>query len=204
MTQSLRDETNDAVLRACDATPVLEARELLVLRDGRRIVDGASIRVRPGEAVAIQGASGSGKSTLARALATLIEPDAGTVLLDGRDAREIVPTQFRTRVAFLAQQPAMFAGTVRDNLEAGPALHAKSLGDTQAQELIVAVGLDESILPRDAATHNPSRYISSWAGYRAPPSTQPWPTLVFSIRPLPSESVAAENRYAFRIDSHAC
>jgi len=148
----LRHETNDAALRACEVTSVLEARELVVLREGRRIVDGASILVRAGEAVAIQGASGSGKSTLARALATLIEPDAGTVLLDGRDAREIAPTQFRTRVAFLAQQPAMFAGTVRDNLEAGPALHGKSLGDAQARELIVAVGLDESILPREAAT----------------------------------------------------
>jgi putative ABC transport system ATP-binding protein len=131
---------------------VLEARELVVLREGRRILDGASIVVRGGEAVAIQGPSGSGKSTLVRALATLIEVDAGTVLLDGRDAREIAPTQFRTRVAFLAQQPAMFAGTVRDNLAAGPALHGKSLGDAQAAELILAVGLDESMLPREART----------------------------------------------------
>jgi putative ABC transport system ATP-binding protein len=133
-------------------TSVLEARELVVLRQGRRILDGASIQVRPGEAVAIQGPSGSGKSTLARALATLVEPDAGAVLLDGQDAREIEPTQFRTRVAFLAQQPAMFDGTVRENLEVGPALHGKSLGEAQARELILAVGLDESILPREART----------------------------------------------------
>jgi ABC-type iron transport system FetAB ATPase subunit len=133
-------------------TPVLEAREIVVLREGRRILDGASILVRPGEAVAIQGPSGSGKSTLARTLATLVEADAGTILLDGQDAHEIAPTQFRTRVAFLAQQPAMFAGTVRDNLGAGPALHGKSLGAAQARDLILAVGLDESILPREART----------------------------------------------------
>jgi putative ABC transport system ATP-binding protein len=133
-------------------TSLLEARGLVVLREGRRIVDGASILVRPGEAVAIQGASGSGKSTFARALATLVEADAGTVLLDGQDAREIEPTHFRTRVAFLAQQPAMLAGTVRKNLGAGPALHGKSLGEGQAQELILAVGLDQSILPREART----------------------------------------------------
>src|ERR1700674_2336039 len=133
-------------------TPVLEARELVVVREGRRILDSASIRVRRGEAVAIQGPSGSGKSTFARALATLVETDAGTVLLDGQDAREIAPTQFRTRVAFLAQQPAMFAGTVRDNLGAGPALHGKSLGDAQARELILAVGLEEPVLLREART----------------------------------------------------
>jgi putative ABC transport system ATP-binding protein len=128
----------------------LEGRGLVVLREGRRIVDGASIVARSGEAVAIEGASGCGKSTLARALATLIETDAGTVLLDGQDAREIAPTQFRTRVAFLAQLPAMFAGTVRDNLGAGPALHGKSFGDADARELILAVGLDPSILAREA------------------------------------------------------
>ncbi len=133
-------------------TSLLEARDLVVLREGRRILDGATIAVRPGEAVAIQGPSGSGKTTFARALATLVEADAGTVLLDGQDAREIAPTQYRSRVAFLAQQPAMFAGTVRDNLAAGPALHGKSLGEAEARELTLAVGLEESILPREAGT----------------------------------------------------
>jgi len=131
-------------------TALLEARDLVVLREGRRILDGASILVRSGEAVAVQGPSGSGKSTLVRTLATLIEADSGAVLLEGLDAREIPPTRFRTRVAFLAQQPAMFAGTVRDNLEAGPALQGRSLGDARARELIVAVGLDEGILAREA------------------------------------------------------
>ena len=129
---------------------LLEARELVVLREGRKILDGASILVRPGEAVSIQGPSGSGKSTLVRTLATLVEADAGTILLGGQDAREISPVQFRTRVAFLAQQPAMFTGTVRENLETGPSLHGSLLGDVQARELILAVGLDESFLPREA------------------------------------------------------
>jgi putative ABC transport system ATP-binding protein len=133
-------------------TSALEARELVVLREDRRILDGASILVRPGEAVAIQGPSGSGKSTFARTLATLVEADSGTVLLGGQDAREIAPTRFRTRVAFLAQQPAMFEGTVRDNLGTGPALQGRSLGDAQARELTLAVGLDESILSREART----------------------------------------------------
>ncbi|MFL5436677.1 MAG: ATP-binding cassette domain-containing protein [Myxococcales bacterium] len=122
----------------------------MVLREGRRILDGASLVVDAGEAVAVQGPSGSGKSTLVRTLATLIEPDSGAVLLEGRDAREIAPTRFRTRVAFLAQQPAMFAGTVRDNLEAGAALHGTSLADARARELVAAVGLDDGMLEREA------------------------------------------------------
>jgi len=63
----------------------LEGRDLVVVRGGRRILDGASIRVGPGEAVAIQGPSGSGKSTLIRVLSTLLEMDEGSLLLDGRD-----------------------------------------------------------------------------------------------------------------------
>jgi putative ABC transport system ATP-binding protein len=133
-------------------TSTLEARELVVLREGRRILDGVSLLVRAGEAIAIQGPSGSGKSTLVRVLATLLEADEGSVLLGGQDARQMAPAHFRTRVAFLAQQPAMFARTVRDNLGAGPALHGRPLGDAQALELIVAVGLDESMLAREART----------------------------------------------------
>ena len=133
-------------------TSTLEGRELVVVRGGRRILDGATILVRPAEAVAIQGPSGSGKSTLVRVLATLLEADQGSVLLDGRDAREIAPSQFRTRIAFLAQQPAMFEGTVRDNLAAGPALHGQPLSDAQARDLTVAVGLDDSVQSREART----------------------------------------------------
>src|SRR5438270_3936404 len=133
-----------------EMTSTLEAGELVVVREGRRILDRASILVRAGEAVAIQGPSGSGKSTFARALATLLEPDAGAVLLGGRDASQIAPTEFRTRVAFLAQQPAMFEGSVVRNLKTGPELHGKSMSDTQASDLIRAVGLDEPILQREA------------------------------------------------------
>ena len=133
-------------------TAMLEACGLVLLRQGRRLLDGASIRVARGEAVAIEGPSGSGKSTFARALGGMVEADSGSVLLEGEDVRRIAPTSFRTRVAFLAQQPAMFPGTVRDNLAAGPALHGKSLDDAQARELIAQVGLDVALLAREAQT----------------------------------------------------
>ena len=124
----------------------IEARELVLVREGRRILDGASLRVRAGEAVAIEGPSGSGKSSLVRALATLIEVE-GAVLLDGEDARKIAPTDYRRRVAFLAQAPAMFPGTVAENLLAGPALRGET---ADAPELLRTVGLDDSFLAREA------------------------------------------------------
>jgi len=138
---------------ASDPMPrTLEGRDLVVVREGHRILDGASLIVAPGEAVAIQGASGSGKSTLVRTLATLIEPDDGQVLLGGHDARTIAPTVFRTHVAFLAQQPAMFPGTVRDNLVSGPALHGRNVPPGLDVELMASVQLPEQFLRREAST----------------------------------------------------
>ncbi len=132
------------------AATILEARGVVVSRGGRRILDGASVLVCAGQAIAVQGPSGSGKSTLARVLATLSAPDDGAVLLGGLDARTLAPTVFRRRVAFLAQQPAMFAGTVRQNLGAGPALLGETLSDARAGELLAAVGLEAPTLGREA------------------------------------------------------
>jgi putative ABC transport system ATP-binding protein len=133
-------------------TLLLEGRDLRIEREGRMILDGASIRLNRSEAVAIQGASGSGKTTLARVLATLLEPDSGAVLLEGRDAQEIDPTEFRTRVAYVAQQAAMFPGTVAQNVGAGPALHRKELAHSQVARLVDSAGLDASFLTREAHT----------------------------------------------------
>jgi len=134
------------------AQGTLEARELVVTRGGKRILDRASLTVAPGEAVAIEGPSGSGKSTLVRALALLVEADEGQLLLGGVDVRTLPPEQVRRQVAFLAQRPAMFPGTVADNLRAGPALHGEVLPDARAAALIADVGLPPETLSQEART----------------------------------------------------
>lgn len=128
----------------------IEARDLRVIREGRTIVDGASLAVSCGEKVAIAGASGSGKSTFLRAMATLIPIDGGQVRLDGVDAITLPPTVFRTRVAYLPQAPPMLPGTVADNVAAGPALRGETLALERQNELVRAVGLDEDFLDRAA------------------------------------------------------
>jgi putative ABC transport system ATP-binding protein len=133
-------------------TPVLEGRDLRLSRGGRKLLDGVSFQLRRSEAVVIQGPSGSGKTTLARVLATLLQPDSGSLLLDGQDADGIEPTRFRTRVAYIAQQPAMFPGTVAQNVMAGPGLHRKTLAAERPQELLASVGLEASFLSHEART----------------------------------------------------
>jgi putative ABC transport system ATP-binding protein len=90
--------------------------------EGRRIVDAVSFVVPEGGVFTVVGPSGSGKSTLLRAIVRLVEPDAGAVLLDGRDVSDLPAPELRRRVGLVFQRPAMFAGTVTDNVLYGPRL----------------------------------------------------------------------------------
>lgn len=123
------------------AAPRLEARDVVVVLDGTRVVDRVSFAVHPGEIVTIAGPSGSGKSSFLRALATLIEPDAGAVLLDAVDARALSPTAFRTRVAYVLQESPMFEGTVAENVATGPALRGVVMSPESIASALERVGL---------------------------------------------------------------
>ena len=63
--------------------------------------------------------NGSGKSTMLRLAAGLYEPQKGNVLLDSMDVRQIDPTDVRNHVSLLSQQPRLFLGSLRENLEMG-------------------------------------------------------------------------------------
>ena len=75
-----------------------------------------SLHVRPGERVALMGPSGIGKSTLGALVARFFDPDAGRVLIDGRDARECSLEWLRDQVAVVLQDTVLFSGTVHDNI----------------------------------------------------------------------------------------
>ena len=86
---------------------------------GPRVLQELSITVRPGEKVAVLGRIGSGKSTLLRLASGLYAAAEGTVLLDGVDMRQIDPADVRAQVSLLSQQPRLFMGTLRENLDMG-------------------------------------------------------------------------------------
>lgn len=76
-----------------------------------------NLKINAGEKVAIIGRIGSGKSTLLKLVSALYEPQQGIVTLDDVDTRQIDPYHLRNKIALLAQNPRLFLGTLRDNLD---------------------------------------------------------------------------------------
>jgi ATP-binding cassette subfamily B protein len=87
------------------------------------VLESISVRIAPGDKVALVGPTGVGKSTLARLLLGLHLPDAGTVAFDGRDLRELDLAKVRGQVGMVMQETFLFDDTVRANL----ALHDADL-----------------------------------------------------------------------------
>ncbi len=91
------------------------------------VLNGVSLRIRPGEKVALVGASGGGKSTLVQVLLGLYPPDSGTVSFAGVPMTEIGMEVVRSHVATVLQHPALFNDTVRTNLTLGRELTDEDL-----------------------------------------------------------------------------
>jgi ATP-binding cassette subfamily B protein len=85
----------------------------------RAVLDGLDLEIRAGESVALVGATGSGKSTVAGLLARLYDPDAGRVLLDGHDVRELRLADVRGAVALVFEETFLFTESVRENIRFG-------------------------------------------------------------------------------------
>jgi len=87
--------------------------------DGPLILDDVSIRVRPGEFVAIAGESGSGKSTLFRLALGLEQPSAGSVYYDGRDLKHLNIKQVRRQIGTVPQEVQLHPQDLCDNIIGG-------------------------------------------------------------------------------------
>ncbi|WP_051470988.1 ABC transporter ATP-binding protein [Patulibacter minatonensis] len=125
----------------------LIATDVWLARGGRDVLRGATLAVPPGAVTALIAPSGAGKSTLLRCLNRLLEPDRGTITLDGVDVRELPPRELRHRVGLVGQAPVMLDGSVRDNLAYGL---RSPLTDDAAAAALTAAGLDDTFAARSA------------------------------------------------------
>lgn len=88
-------------------------------KEGLPALEGASFGIEPGERIGIVGRPGSGKTTLVRALAGVIHPTSGDVLVDGIPVNRYLPEERSDWLVYKPQEPLLFAGTVEDNVRAG-------------------------------------------------------------------------------------
>ncbi|QHC75242.1 ATP-binding cassette domain-containing protein [Rathayibacter sp. VKM Ac-2805] len=105
-------------LPVTDAPPTLAADAVTLAYDERVVVDGLSLAVPPGRITVIVGANACGKSTLLRAMARLITPRSGSVLLDGRAIHRLPTRQVAQQVGLLPQTPIAPEGIAVSDLVA--------------------------------------------------------------------------------------
>jgi putative ABC transport system ATP-binding protein len=120
---------------------LLQVQQLVRSINAKLIVNDISFDVNAGDLLAIVGPSGAGKSSLLRLLNRLDEPTSGSVLLEGKDYREISPRELRRRVGMVMQRPFVFPGTVAHNLQFGPQQQETTLTVDHIEQLLRDVGL---------------------------------------------------------------
>jgi ATP-binding cassette subfamily B protein len=108
---------------------------------GEPVLRGVSFRLRRGETLAVVGPTGAGKTSLIHLIPRLYDPTAGTVLINGRNLREIPSALFRDRMALVMQDPLLFSGTLRENIFEG----LPDPSPARTQDIITAANLDHLV-----------------------------------------------------------
>ena len=157
-------ERDDAqVMTSADGELTFEGVTLTTDRQAR-VLDGVSFVARPGRAVAIVGGSGVGKSTIASLATRMLDPDAGSVRLDGLDLRSIRLADVRRHVALVEQEPTLLHATIAENIRYVQA--DASDADVQRAAEAAGIALFIEALPEGYHTMVGERGLALSAGER--------------------------------------
>jgi ATP-binding cassette subfamily B protein len=105
------------------------------------ILSGIDVCIEPGSVLGIVGPPGSGKTTLLSLIPRLYNTTQGRVLLDGKDIRSLKVKDLRSHIAFMSQEPFLFAGTIRENITFGD----MSITDEQMQKAVGDAALLDTV-----------------------------------------------------------
>lgn len=110
------------------------------------ILDIKELRIKKQKITSIVGKSGSGKTSFLKMLNKMLTPNSGKIFYDGKNIKDINPIKLRREVAMLGQTPAIFPGSIRDNLLIGRKFSNKSsLQDSKLVNLLEDLNLDKSL-----------------------------------------------------------
>lgn len=109
-------------------------------------IDKVSFTIKPGERVGIIGQTGAGKSTIQKLLTGLEKPSGGKIYLDDKDTQTIHPIELRENIALMPQEPYLFSGTLKENLELSQTISKEKMSEVLAQ-----TGLSELVKKNGSA-----------------------------------------------------
>lgn len=81
------------------------------------VLQGLSFKIQAGHKIGVVGRTGAGKSTMSLALTRIIETESGKIMIDGQDISTISLSQVRSKITIIPQDPSIFKGTVRYNVD---------------------------------------------------------------------------------------
>ena len=120
----------------------LELRGVSVDLGMRRVLDDFGVSVPPGAIVVVNGPPGSGKSTIAAVASGLLIPNRGTAFLDGLELEEADPAELRRSIRVVAEEPMLFATSLRENLRMGA---PEDVDDDMILKALRTAGVDEVV-----------------------------------------------------------
>jgi len=114
----IKDSPNAVHLSSCKGVIAFENVSFSYV-DNAPVLQDISFRAEPGKMVALVGPSGVGKTTIISLIARFYDPDSGSILLDGRDLRDISLSSLRNQISIVLQDIFLFNGTVAENIAYG-------------------------------------------------------------------------------------
>ncbi|KAG0278107.1 hypothetical protein BGZ95_004702 [Linnemannia exigua] len=157
--------------------------------DTPEVIKDVSLKIHPGEKVGVVGRTGSGKSTLAISLFRFMDPASGSITIDGIDICKIGLQDLRSNLTIIPQDPILFKGTLRSNLDPFGEREDRELWEALRRSHLIPAE-NKSVLASAAASKRNSLDISSVS--EAGPSSGGSKSPASSIKPASSSS-SSEN-----------
>ena len=125
-----------------DSTVELRNVSFSYAADGKKILHGIDLTIKPGSVTALVGPSGSGKSTIAKLIAGFWDVSGGSILLGGQDLKNIPQRQLAGMIAYVSQDNYLFDDTIRENIRMG----RRGATDADVENVARAAGCHDFIM----------------------------------------------------------
>ena len=123
------DEKGDEPAESIEMVSSIELENVRFSYGSKEVLKGMSMHIEKGETIGLIGASGSGKTTLLKLITGIEKPSGGTIRVNGRNIGEIDISSYRKRIAVAAQDDALIAGSLIDNIRMGSGASAEEVYD---------------------------------------------------------------------------